>query len=181
MSAQTSGIPHLPGPVGRMVRLALGLLVIQSAVGAVLALIDGVTGLPDGEDSGLIIAIVIATWLTPTVYDIGLGTDHGNRWRLVAGAGVAGAALVGLTVGAPGTGLHVGTLVWIALTLGWLGVAFLVAAVLRTPGCEMRSLPHLASLVMPDRRAFVACPGPLQPLDEWEARTTGRAEPYVRT
>ena len=61
------------------------------------------------------------------------------------------------------------------------GVAFLVAAVLRTPGCEMRSLPHLASLALPDRRDFVACPGPLQPLDEWEARTTGRAEPYVRT
>lgn len=179
MSVTASGIPYLPGPVGRIVRLVLGLLTIQSSAGAVLELIDGVSGAPSADDTGFVIAVVIAAWLAPPVYDLGLGTDHGNRWRLVAGAAIGASTLAGVAVGAPGTGFTVGALVWIAVTLGWLGVAFLVAAALRTPGCEMRSLPHLASLVLPGERDFVACSGPLQPLDEWEARTTGRAEPYV--
>lgn len=140
-------------------------------------LLDGVSGPPDVEDTGLVIAI--AGWLTPTVYDIGLGTSHGNRWRLTAVAGIAVAATVGLAVGAPATGLTVGILVWIIVTMGWLGVAFLASAVLRTPGFEMRSVQHLASLILPGKRGFAACPGPLQPLDEWGARTSGRAAPYV--
>ena len=181
MSIDAADVPYRPGPVGRIVRLVLGLLAAQAAVGAGLALVDGVSGAPDLADTGLVVAVVIAAWLTPTVYDIGLGTSHGNRWRLLAAAGIAASALVGLGLGAPGTGLTVGVLVWVVITLGWLGIAFLVATVLRTPGCEMRSLPHLASLVRRDGRDFVACPGPLQPLDRWEARTTGRAEPWVRT
>ncbi len=131
-SPDTTGVPLLPGPVGRIVRL-------------------------------------------------GLGTNHGNRWRLLAAAAIAASTLVGLAAGAPGTGLTIGLLTWIAVTMGWLGTAFLVATVLRTPGCEMRSLAHLASHVLPGDRDFVACPGPLQPLDAWEARTTGRAEPYGPT
>lgn len=181
MSGAATGVPHRPGPVGRVVRLGLGLLTLQAAVGTMLALIDGPSGGPDLDDTGLVIATGIAAWLTPTVYDIGLGTDHGNRWRLLAAVGIVSATGAGALVGAPGTGLAVGILIWITLTLGWLGIAFLVATILRTPGCEMRSLPHLASLVLPGGRDFVACPGPLQPLDEWEARTTGRAEPYVPT
>lgn len=176
MSATSTSVPYRPGPIGRIVRLILGLLVLQAAIEAVLRLVDGVSGFPGTDDVGLLVAIVVAAWLTPTVYDIGLGTNHGNQWRLVAAAGIGAAALGGLAIGAPGTGLTIGILVWVAITLGWLGVAFLVATVLRTPGCEMRSLPHLASLVLPGERDFVACPGPLQPLDEWEARSTGRAE-----
>lgn len=49
MSAHATGVPYRPGPVGRIVRLLLGLLVIQAAGGAVLALIDGVSGPPDAE------------------------------------------------------------------------------------------------------------------------------------
>lgn len=177
MSA-ASGVPHRPGPIGRIVRLVLGLLVLQAAAGAAIMLLDGVSGLP-AADSGMAIATGIAAWLTPTVYDVGLGTSLGNRWRLLATSAIGAATLAGLALGAPGTGFTIGVLVWIAVTLGWLGVAFLVATALRTPGCEMRSLPHLASLVLPGGHDFVACPGPLQPLDEWEARTTGRAEPHV--
>lgn len=126
-------------------RLLLGLVVIQAAGGAVLALIEGVSGPPDTGDTGLLIATGIAAWLTPTVYDIGLGTHHGSRWRLLAATGIAAATLIGLALGAPGTGLTAGLLVWIAITMGWLGVAFLVATVLRTPGCEMRYLTSPAS------------------------------------
>lgn len=181
MNAHATGVPYRPGPIGRIARLLLGLLVIQAAGGAVLALIDGVSGPPDTDDTGLLIAIGIAACLTPAVYDIGLGTNHGGRWRVLAAAGIAVTTLIGLALGAPTTGLTTGLLVWVAITMGWLGLALLVAAVLRTPGCEMRSLPHLASLILSGDRNYLPCPGPLQPLDEWEARTTGRAEPYVAT
>lgn len=180
MTAGTAGVPHLPGPVGRTVRLALGIVSLQAAVGAVLALVDGVSGPPRTSDTGLVIAALIAFWLTPSVFDVGLGTRLGNGWRLAVAGGIALSAAVGLALGAVGTGFSIGVLVWVAVTLGWLGVAFLVAVVLRTPGCEMRALQHLASVVRSEDREFVACPGPLQPLDEWEARTTGRAVPYAQ-
>lgn len=178
MRADPDAVPYRPGPVGRVVRLVLGLLCLQSAIGAVVALVAGVSGPPATSDTGLVVAIVVAAWLTPAVFDVGVGRQYGNWWRLAVGIGIALAAAGGAALGNAGTGLTIAILVWIAVTLGWLGVAFVVAAVLRTPGCEMRALPHLASLVLPGGHGFVACPGPLQPLDEWEARATGRAEPY---
>lgn len=171
-------IPYRPGPIGRLVRLVLGVLCTQSAVGAGMSLIDGVSGFPDGGD-GLLIAAGVAAWLTPWVYDVGLGMSLGGRWRMLVAGGLVAAAAIGMGFGAAATGFHVGLLGWIVVTLGWLGVSFLVAAVLRTPGCEMRALPHLANLLTRGSRELVACPGPLQPLDEWEARTSGRAVPYV--
>lgn len=175
---EPGAVPFLPGPIGRTVRLVLGVLVVQSAWDSLAALVDGVGGLPDASDTGLVIAVGIGAWLTPNVYDIGLRRDLGWRWRIFVLAAIAAAGAVGLAFGAPGTGVAVATHIWIIATLGWLGISFVVAATLRTPGCEMRALPHLRSRLVGGGHDFVACPGQLQPLDEWEARTSGRAEPY---
>lgn len=115
--------------------------------------------------------------LTPTVFDIGLGTPHGTRWVVGAAAAVATSTAAGVVLGVPGSGRTIVLLTWFATTLGWLGVAFLVAFARRTPGCEMRSRPHLVSILPHGNTTFALCSGPLQPLDEREARATGRAVP----
>lgn len=179
MDTESPPVPYLPGPIGRAVRFGLGVLVFQSAVGAVLALVDGAGGAPSMDDDGLVIAVIVAAWLTPVVYDVGFQKNYGNGWRVLAVAGLGVGAGVGAVFGAVGTGVNVAVLVWITVTLGWLGVSFLLSSVLRTPGCEMRALAHLAAHLLPGDRVIVACPGPLQPLDEWEAQATGRAQPYL--
>ncbi len=49
-------------------------------------------------------------------------------------------------------------------------IASMRAAVLATPGCEMRSIPHLIAILrMGDLKEHV-CPGPLDRFDEWGAQ-----------
>ena len=50
-----------------------------------------------------------------------------------------------------------------------LGVCFLLAALLATPGCEMRSIHHLYSILTGQPTAEHHCPvGPLTAIDRWE-------------
>ena len=51
-----------------------------------------------------------------------------------------------------------------------LGAAFIIAALIGTPGCEMRALHDLYSRVsgIPTKEHY--CPvGPLHPIDQWES------------
>ena len=49
-----------------------------------------------------------------------------------------------------------------------LGLSFLLSAILATPGCEMRAIPHLAGILTraPAREHY--CPGFLDNVDRWE-------------
>ncbi len=52
-----------------------------------------------------------------------------------------------------------------------LGIAYILAGIIRTPGCEMRAFHDLYSRVtgIPTKEHY--CPvGPLHPIDQWEAR-----------
>lgn len=173
------GLPLRPGPIGRIVRLALAVVLADLVVTLIGVLADGFSGWPGGRVVELLLGISLTLWLAPTVWDVGLGRSLGAGWHAVAVAGAAMAAMGGLLAGAPATWAAYWTVAWIVVTLGWLGVSFVLAALLRTPGCEMQALRHGWNLVTGDSGGFVACPGPLQPLDEWEARTTGRAEPDI--
>lgn len=171
-------IPYLPGPVGRVVRLLLGVALANLVLSLVDLMVDGFSGWPEGGGADVFVGIVITVWLAPTVWDIGLGSALGHGWHGVAAGGAALAAAGWAAFGSPGTGAAYWLLTWISVTLGWLAVSFVLAALLRTPGCEMRAFRHVLSRLVGDDDGFVACPGPLQPLDEWEARATGMARPY---
>lgn len=59
-------------------------------------------------------------------------------------------------------------MLWMSYVFGHLGVSFVVAAIIRTPGCEMRGLPHLWSKLTGSESLEHYCPGFLAPLDKWE-------------
>jgi len=73
----------------------------------------------------------------------------------------------------------IGRLVRLALGALWLwefyvfadlGSAFVLAAIIGTPGCEMRALHDLYSRLTGNPTKEHYCPiGPLHPIDQWEA------------
>jgi hypothetical protein len=58
---------------------------------------------------------------------------------------------------------------WLLYIFSHLGLAFVLSAVIGTPGCEMRSFHHLYSLMTGNQTKEHHCPiGPLQAIDKWE-------------
>ena len=53
---------------------------------------------------------------------------------------------------------------------GHLGLSFLLSAVIATPGCEMRAIPHLWTLLTGRATREHHCPGFLDSLDAWELK-----------
>lgn len=55
-----------------------------------------------------------------------------------------------------------------------MGFCHVLAALLATPGCEMRSINHLFSKLTGNKAALQICPGIWTPIDNWEARIRHR-------
>lgn len=157
-----------PGPVGRLVRLALGAACLTGVWSAVTnGPVAIVPKLPHPVDW---IPIGIALWLIPAVVDIGWGVAWKRRsqWAVVS-AGVVLSFVSWLSYGrfwAPPLGWFV--LGFTAYTLAHLGLSFVLSAVLATPGCEMRAIPHLWTVVTGRATKEHYCPSPLDGLDQWE-------------
>jgi len=157
-----------PGMVGRAVRLAWGVLlavVVWSAI----------------RDHGVLLGTVIPHWsrwigiaialmVTPYVVNIGWGRNWRSRPRLVVvlgiGVGMVASRLVAGTWWSDALGWVV--LAWYVYTFGHLGISFLLAAVLGTPGCEMRAIPHLWTTVTGRPTREHVCPGHIARVDAWE-------------
>ena len=165
------GTLHRPGPIGRLVRLALGLPLLFLVWRLLFfAEIGDLRQIPFWS------WVLIAWWLFPAVVNIGFGVSWGNwRPRVAVLAGAGAAALVGLatrgTWDAPPLWWFL--LPWMIYVAGHLGASFVLAATLGTPGCEMRAIPHLIGLATGRPRAEHYCPGFLDGLDRWEALRGG--------
>ncbi len=175
---QPAGSLVRPGPVGRLARLLLG-------VGCLLALADLVTNMaqlvahPLASFPDLAIPAVVAAWVFNYVVNIGFGLDWGPWPRRVALAGLllAGAAawLVSGSFDHPLLGVPLVAL--LGLTFAHLGVAFVLAAVLATPGCEMRAPVELLGHLRGRAVAEHHCPASMiTRLDAWEARRRARRQ-----
>ena len=118
----------------------------------------------------ILLWIAFSVALAPYVVNIGFGINSGAKPRFV---------LVGiwLTAGVAGS-LIEGTLrsefLWAVIEItqiyiyGHLGISFLLSAILSTPGCEMRAIPHLFGKVSGKGSQEHYCPGFLDKVDRWE-------------
>ena len=157
------------GGLGRAIRAGFGILTL----GWLLSLLTVWRGeLWSGEvpvrDVGFWALVVFALWGTSYVFNIPFGLSWGQRTRtaVVVGAGLA--SLIGLVAGGGFPNVVFGVYLWawfVALT-GLLGPAFLLAAALGTPGCEMRSYAHGLALLGGGDVATVACPGGIDRFDQ---------------
>ncbi len=161
-----------PGPIGRSLRFGLGLLCVSFLSG----LVDIRGNLVDSQGHAqelLWNGILPGLFLISYVINIGFSRSW-KKWP----AFVSAAAL--LTISGLGyllEGSFESTIfaralwVWELYLFGHLGVSFVLAALIGTPGCEMRALHDLYSRISGAPTKEHYCPvGPLHPVDQWEAR-----------
>ena len=162
-----------PGPLGRLLRLGLGYWVLM---GFVYEIWDDRVMLTEGtfEPYALIRnGLFLGLFLVSYVINIGFSRSW-KKWPLVASAAFLGAlALYDQTTSGDWTGAAFGTgfFFWSMYIYSHLGVSFVIAAMIATPGCEMRAFHDLFSKVSDVDVKEHLCPiGPIQPLDSWEAK-----------
>ena len=159
-----------PGPIGRVVRLLLGIFCCYGAYRygeSPNALVRH-----DFPDLYLFVAPAVAFWLLPPVVNLGFGVSWQRRPQgavlLLAGAAALADFLLYGSFWGPPLGWVVFALT--VYTLGHLGISFVLAALLGTPGCEMCSIPDLIGKATGRTALEHHCPGCITPLDNWEAK-----------
>ena len=168
---EAQGALPRPGVLGRVVRLGLGLGLasgVYSLSTTGTALIPG-TEIPAHWTFWLYVAFVAA--VTPYVVNIGFGTNWRRRPQYAALAVVGLLLTVDLLIWGSWWAWPLGTFLWLWLMYVsiHLGGSFLVAAVIGTPGCEMRAFPHLWTVLSGRATREHVCPGFLDRVDRWEA------------
>jgi len=156
--------------IGRLVRFTLGAIMLDGVYKVTMAwpsLLEN--GFP--VDNITFWAVTaLAFWIIPAVINIGfsLNTRNLSRW-IIGGLSLVLGTYHYFTEGVVmGYALGVFILVWVYYWLVHLGSSFFLAALLATPGCEMRSIPHLWTLVTGRATKEHYCPGALDGLDRWE-------------
>lgn len=159
------GTLPLPGPIGRLVRLALGLLIAKFVYDWV-TIIDS----SDYLQPFILLWVAFSIALVPYVVNIGFGVNLGPAPRYV----LLGVWAVGAVAGYLSEGVLRSELLWGVIEItqiyiyGHLGISFLLAAVLATPGCEMRAIPQLLGKVSGSGSQEHYCPGFIDNIDRWE-------------
>ena len=159
-----------PGPIGRLVRLAFGALCLWYVAGLIEVADSLVTA--DGHIRPVIWnGILFGLFLISYVINIGFSRAW-KKWPALVSA-VAFLIIVAfgfVTEGAFETRLLARVIwAWELYVFSHLGAAFIISAVIGTPGCEMRAFHDLYSRVtgVPTKEHY--CPvGPLNPIDQWE-------------
>ncbi len=161
-----------PGPVGRLLRLALGILCLWHVYG--LIQVSGNLMGTDGSIRPLILnGVIIGLFLVSYIVNIGFSRAWKKWPAVISAAALAIIAGIGYALeGMIETNLLARSIwSWQLYVFSHLGLAFIIAGAIGTPGCEMRAFHDLYSRLtgVPTKEHY--CPvGPLHPIDQWEAR-----------
>ena len=170
LKLEESGTLKNPGPIGRGARLLFGLLCLYYVYALIISWDHILT--PEG-------AIIPFVWngilpgLFLVSYVINIGFSRAwKKWPAIASMlimlGVAGSGYA--VTGSIETSQLAHTLhVWEVYVFSHLGLAFTLAGIIGTPGCEMGSFHHLYTLITKIPTKEHRCPvGPLTAIDRWE-------------
>lgn len=168
---EESGSLERPGPIGRLVRLLLGAFSVYVTIAVISGDPSQASVLP--SNAGFWIGVAVGLRVFPYVINIGFTRDWGWRPLIAIALLAVAAAASGLVffdrIWAPPVAWLI--YVWLLYTYGHLGLSFLLAALLGTPGCEMRAVPDLFARISGRQALEHHCPiGPLSPIDRWESR-----------
>ncbi len=168
-SFERPGSLKKPGAIGRIVRLVSGLACLY---GLFALLTQGIwlVRTPLSHPAWLFL-IAFGFYVFPHVVNIGFTRSWGRRPQLVIALLVIALGVLSLVQYGSFWGPPLGwfVLVWLVYIYAHLGISFLLSSIIATPGCEMRALPHLWTLITGRETAEHFCPGPLDRVDKWEA------------
>jgi hypothetical protein len=164
-----------PGPAGRVVRLLFGTLCfwyvseLLATAGSIIASNGHILPL---VWNGILPGLLLISY----VINIGFSRSWGKMPGVVSAAVLAVAALAShLSLGTVEMNLFARVAwIWELYLFAHLSLSFILAAVIGTPGCEMRALHDLYTRITGNPTKEHYCPiGPLHPIDQWEARRSG--------
>ena len=160
-----------PGPIGRLVRIVLGTLCLYAF--AVLFLsAELTTAQPLSSLDNRVLIILVPLCVFNYVVNIGFLKSWGYK-PLIASVVVLGlfatlAFVLTDSFDSPilGTPLNL----WLAYFYGHLGISFVLAAIIATPGCEMRAISELLGRMKGEPAKEHFCPAAfITKIDEWES------------
>lgn len=159
-----------PGPMGRLLRLALGSACLYANYDLV-TLREQIIETPVQILPGLAILILVGICVFNYVVNIGFGRNW-RTWPSIVAIGVL-MSLAAVSWMAFGTANHwlPGSVLWLWLTylFAHLGTSFVLAAIVGTPGCEMRAIPEAFGKLRGHPTSEHPCPATfITRLDEWE-------------
>ncbi len=160
-----------PGPIGRLVRLIFGILCLHYVKGLWMVqdhIFTDATGIRPLIINGILPGLLLVSY----IINIGYSRSWGKRPAIVSAAFFALIAGFGYFNSGNFETLYLAMALhlWEFYLFAHLGLCFVFAALIRTPGCEMRALHHLYTLITGVPTKEHHCPvGPLQPIDNWEA------------
>lgn len=162
----------LPPPrfIGRAVRLLVGLWLLHFLYQLITEGDDIFLGTSPPNHWAVWVSTIIGLALTPYVVNIGFSRNWRHWPRLAVIAAAILLAGIDLVVFGSWWALPLGmfSLIWFLYWSSHLGLSFVLSALIATPGCEMRAIPHLWTLVTGRPTKEHSCPGALDRLDRWE-------------
>lgn len=154
-----------PGPIGRLVRGVLGILLLKFVYDW-LTIIDST----DYDQPFILLWVLFSVALVPYVVNIGFGVNFGALPRYLLLGTWGAAAIIGWTLQQRIDSEFLWTIIEITQVYiyGHLGISFALSAILATPGCEMRAIPHLLGKITRSGSREHYCPGFIDTVDKWE-------------
>jgi len=166
------GSLNRPGLLGRLVRLVLGLACCYGLYQLILYR-ESIVETPVSVLPNMAVLVLVALFIINYVVNIGFSRSWG-RWPSYISIIVAVvlAALGWIQFGTPDHPvLGVALWLWLVYFYTHLGVSFLLAAIIATPGCEMRSIPEIIGRATGRAAAEHHCPAAfIAWIDAWERR-----------
>lgn len=157
------------GYLSRIGKLIAGLLQVQLAF--TLMTNPGLTSAESPwSNPTLWFVIVLAFALFSWTVNLGFNRSWGKKPFFAAVATVLATLGLGVATGGSAWGLPIAAVLY-AVTLyvhGHMGISHVLAALVGTPGCEMRVIPQLWARFTGGAAELKVCPGFWTPLDNWE-------------
>ncbi len=168
---QEHGSIEPPRIIGRIVRLVLGVICFD----LVRQIVDDIPGMIERGwpvNPVDICTIFLGFYLLRPVLNLGF-TLKNNYWAQVL---IFTTALVIFIYewlsGGPmfGKVFTAFLMFWMTYVFGHLGISFVLSAIIKTPRCEMRAIPHLWTILTGKNSYEHHCPGFIRNINEWESR-----------
>jgi len=173
------GTLEKPLVIGRMVRFLLGL----SCLYFIYELIiygDGVI-YSLNYNAMTWFAVIVAFYVVNHVVSIGFGKKWGRKPQIILILLSAGLIIFSLfTEGQVlGTSFVYFLYAFLFYLYLHLGTSMILSSIIGTPGCEMRSIPQLYTILTGKQTKEHYCPGFLDNIDGWEMKRFGKTKTGV--
>ena len=159
-----------PGPIGRFVRLTFGILCLYYVHG-LWTIRQDLFSQAQSIRPLIWNGIIPGLFLISYIVNIGFSRAWKKWPALVSIALLLIATLIGFMRSGQLESVILGRTIWTweIYLFSHLGLSFLLASFLATPGCEMRSFHHFYSKLLGKPRRDHQCPlGPISMIDNWE-------------